>query len=181
MFDITLSQVQGQPTVHNLPKSAMPEFSDPATSNFPESVTPSHPKVNSASQRNLEPIRTFTTHMNQIIRKDLEPEIKDHFIDVLKNAHVDVSDYVCNYDFKVFNMLLVLLSDEFLMNTNGDIPLQKTTEELIRNVLPFSFTSDCNSNEYILSLSGTSHKARDSVSDLAIEISQASRLTSGTT
>ncbi|KAG1047509.1 hypothetical protein G6F43_010045 [Rhizopus delemar] len=111
MFDITPSQVQGQSTVHNLPKSASPEFSAsamsessvPAMSNFPEPATPSHPKETSASQRNLEPTRTFIAHTNQIRRKDLEPEIKDHFIDVVKNAHVDVSDYVCNYDFKVFN------------------------------------------------------------------------------
>ncbi|EIE77911.1 hypothetical protein RO3G_02615 [Rhizopus delemar RA 99-880] len=42
-------------------------------------------------------------------------------------------------------------------------------------------TSVCNNNECILSLSGTSHKARDSVSALAIGISGASRLISGTT
>lgn len=41
--------------------------------------------------------------------------------------------------------------------------------------------SVCNNNECILSLSGTSHKARDSVSALAIGISGASRLISGTT
>ncbi|KAG1644345.1 hypothetical protein G6F44_002929 [Rhizopus delemar] len=41
--------------------------------------------------------------------------------------------------------------------------------------------SVCNNNECILSLSDTSHKARDSVSALAIGISGASRLTSGTT
>ncbi|EIE88710.1 hypothetical protein G6F46_007843 [Rhizopus delemar] len=148
MFDITLSQVQGQSTVHNLPKSASPKFSASATpessvramSNFPEPATPSHPKETSASQRNLESTRTFIAHTNQIRRKDLEPEIKDHFIDVVKNAHVDVYDYVCNYDFKVFNTLLLLCSHGFLMNTNGDISLQETKGELIRNILSSSFT-----------------------------------------
>ncbi|KAG1042204.1 hypothetical protein G6F43_011950 [Rhizopus delemar] len=148
MFDITLSQVQGQSTVHNLPKSASselsdlptPEFSIPATSSFPEPATPSHPKETSASQRNLEPTRTFAAHMNQIIRKDLEPEIKGHFSNVLKNANVDAFDYVCNYDFKVFNTLLLLCSHVFLMNTNGDISIQETKGELIRNILPSSFT-----------------------------------------
>ncbi|KAG1439500.1 hypothetical protein G6F55_013718 [Rhizopus delemar] len=108
MFNITLSQVQGQSTVHNLPKSASSELSDLATPEFSIPATPSHPKETSASQRNLEPNRTFAAHMNQIIRKDLEPEIKGHFSNVLKNANVDAFDYVCNYDFKVFNTILLL-------------------------------------------------------------------------
>ncbi|KAG1508482.1 hypothetical protein G6F53_008156 [Rhizopus delemar] len=100
--------VQGQSTVHNLPKSASSELSDLATPEFSIPATPSHPKETSASQRNLEPNRTFAAHMNQIIRKDLEPEIKGHFSNVLKNANVDAFDYVCNYDFKVFNTILLL-------------------------------------------------------------------------
>ncbi|KAG1156007.1 hypothetical protein G6F36_014359 [Rhizopus arrhizus] len=100
MFDIILSQVQGQSAVRNLSKSASSEFSDLATPESSVPTTPSHLKEIFASHRNLEPTRAFTAHINQIIRKDLEPEIKDHFIDVLKNAHVDVSDYISIMDLR---------------------------------------------------------------------------------
>ncbi|KAG1049857.1 hypothetical protein G6F43_007843 [Rhizopus delemar] len=97
MFDITLSQVQGQSAVSNYSKSASSGLSDNATPESSVLTTPSYPKEIFTSHQNLEHTRTFTAHINQIIRKDLEPGIKGHFINVLNNAQVDISDYICNY------------------------------------------------------------------------------------
>ncbi|KAI8382460.1 hypothetical protein BD560DRAFT_477463 [Blakeslea trispora] len=77
-------------------------------------------------QSNQEQRRTFTMAMRQIIRKDLKPDIKDHFIKTLNEAIKNVTDYISCYSFKVYSTFLLMLNYAFLIDDAGAISLRES-------------------------------------------------------
>ncbi|KAI8378387.1 hypothetical protein BD560DRAFT_325490, partial [Blakeslea trispora] len=98
-------------------------------------------------QSNQEQRRTFTMAMRQIIRKDLKPDIKDHFIKTLNEAIENVTDYISCYSFKVYCTFLLMLNYAFLIDDAGAISLRESRGEALSNILP---TSGSSSNQEFL-------------------------------
>ncbi|KAI7869264.1 uncharacterized protein EV154DRAFT_129542 [Mucor mucedo] len=83
--------------------------------------------------------RVCTVSFNSIKRKDIETDIQQHIVDILKQTMEEVSDYTTNYGIQLFKLFLLMNDHTFAISNNTDISLVKSEGAELSSILPPKF------------------------------------------
>ncbi|KAI9482905.1 MAG: hypothetical protein EXX96DRAFT_556067 [Benjaminiella poitrasii] len=84
-------------------------------------------------------ITTVTWSLNKLLRADLENDIRQAFKDTCRQTMVSLSNYINEYSFSLYRLIMSLRTSMFTRLPDGSIDLQQRTGINVERILPEDF------------------------------------------
>ncbi|GAA5803915.1 hypothetical protein HPULCUR_009400 [Helicostylum pulchrum] len=93
----------------------------------------------SSSNHNTDEVRTFTTSISKIFRKDLPKDILRQFLSIISNTLVESTDYITTYGVQLFKMLIQFKDKRFELDEANNVVLSSIQGPKLKEYLPSDF------------------------------------------
>ncbi|KAG2212722.1 hypothetical protein INT47_000699 [Mucor saturninus] len=104
------------------------------------------PDVSLLPKKNENHTRVCTISFNSIKRKDIDTDIQQHIVDIIKQTMEEVSDYTTRYGIQLSKLFLLMNDHTFAISNNTDISLVKSEGAELSSILPPKFKPEITIN-----------------------------------
>ncbi|KAG2234481.1 hypothetical protein INT48_004860 [Thamnidium elegans] len=87
-------------------------------------------------------VRTFTTSISKILRKDLPQDILHHFLLIISKTLVESTDYITTYGVQLFKMLIQFKDKCFELDKENNVVLSSSQGPKLKEYLPNDLNID---------------------------------------
>jgi hypothetical protein len=127
------------------PKRNFVAWHDLVGSNFDDIVqtlktTTKEPREHQATTATFEEYKTFSTSLNQLIRKGLPPEVRSIIHTKISNSLKNVSEFIIDFSRVIWMMMITLTHSQFKLENDNSLALEPLEEGFqISSILPEGF------------------------------------------
>jgi hypothetical protein len=127
------------------PKRNFVTWHDLVESNFDDIVqtlktTAKEPREHQATTATFEEYKTFSTSLNQLVRKDLPPDVRNIIHTKISNSLKNVSEFIIDFSRVIWMMMITLTHSQFKLENDNSVTLEPLEEGFqISSILPEGF------------------------------------------